>query len=426
MKYLLFIVLAFLASQTAGAQSYYVYVNAESEDEVALVRFDGEQAEVAKTIEVGTWPNEIEGPHGIAVDLDGKHWYLTLAHGLPYGKLLKYETGTDELVGTVELGLYPATMQVSPATGLLYIVNFNLHGDHVPSTVSVVEPESMTEITRTETGIMPHGSRLSADGTRHYSVAMMSDELYEIDASTFEVLRTLNVHPHAEMAIAHHGEDGMEMHRKMHGQAENDKADEHNEGEHHEGEHDEGEHNESEHNEGEHHEGEHNEDAGDHEMEGEASGMDHERMMMRAKPTWAAPHPSQPFVYVANNGLDEIVEIDVEAWKPTRRFATKKAPYNLDISPDGKRLFVTHKGAASIGIIDLESGEYEAVIPSSRKVTHGVIVSPDGKYAFATAEGIGGEPGSVDIFDLDKLERVATVDIGKQAGGLAFWKMETD
>jgi len=79
----------------ANAQAYYVYANAESEDEVALIRFDGRQAEVLKTISVGAWPTETEGPHGIAVDPNGKYWYLTLAHGLPYGTLLKYETGSD-------------------------------------------------------------------------------------------------------------------------------------------------------------------------------------------------------------------------------------------------------------------------------------------------------------------------------------------
>ena len=61
MKNFLFFALAVLLIETASAQDYYVYVNAESEDEVALIKFDGERAEVAKTIEVGTWPNEIEG-----------------------------------------------------------------------------------------------------------------------------------------------------------------------------------------------------------------------------------------------------------------------------------------------------------------------------------------------------------------------------
>ena len=47
-----------------------------------------------------------------------------MAHGLPYGKLYKFTTGDNQLVGETELGLFPATMQMSSATGLLYVVNF--------------------------------------------------------------------------------------------------------------------------------------------------------------------------------------------------------------------------------------------------------------------------------------------------------------
>ena len=42
----------------------------------------------------------------------------------------------------------------------------------------------------------------------------------------------------------------------------------------------------------------------------------------------------------------------------------------------------------------------------------------------ASLEGRGGEPGIVDVISLDKLEVVSSVEIGKQAGGIAFWKME--
>ena len=118
------------------ARDYYLYVAAESEDEVALIRFDGKTAHVVKRIPVGVWPLEIEGPHGLSVSPDGDYWYLSMAHGLPYGHLYKYKTGSDEMVDRVELGLFPATMGISNATGLLYIVNFNLHGGHTePSTV---------------------------------------------------------------------------------------------------------------------------------------------------------------------------------------------------------------------------------------------------------------------------------------------------
>ena len=58
------------------AADYYVYVTAESADEVYLVKFDGREAEVVKKIDVGYQPTEIEGPHGLTMSLDGRHWYL--------------------------------------------------------------------------------------------------------------------------------------------------------------------------------------------------------------------------------------------------------------------------------------------------------------------------------------------------------------
>ena len=360
------------------SQNYYVYATAESEDEVALVKFDGEKAEAIERIPVGTFPTEIEGPHGITVGPEGKYWYLSIAHGMPYGKLLKYETGTNKLVGETELGLFPASMQISRATGLLYVVNFNLHGKMVPSTVSVVDPESMTELTKITTGAMPHGSRLSPDGMFHYSVAMMSGELFEIDALDMKVARTL--------ALDESDSDGMMDHSH------------------------------------------HNMNHGDHSMHqgGGMSEMGGEKPMKhsKVKPTWVIPHPTLTKAYIAGNGIAEVLEVDLDKWKITRRFSGGKGPYNVEISPDGKLLVVTYKSDASTGVWDIESGKELARIPNSRKVSHGIAISPDNKYAFVTVEGIGAEPGSVDVIDLQKLEKVAVAEIGKQAGGIAFWKME--
>jgi len=37
---------------------------------------------------------------------------------------------------------------------------------------------------------------------------------------------------------------------------------------------------------------------------------------------------------------------------------------------------------------------------------------------------VGAQPGKVDIFDLVARKKVATLDVGQQASGIAFWKME--
>ena len=86
-------------------KNYYVYVAAESGDTVHLVRFGPHGGEVVRTIEVGAFATETEGPHGIKVSPDGRHWYVTIAHGQPYGSVFKYDTSDNISVGDVKVGL---------------------------------------------------------------------------------------------------------------------------------------------------------------------------------------------------------------------------------------------------------------------------------------------------------------------------------
>lgn len=327
------------AAPNPPARSYYVYVCAESDDQVALVRYGPGGAEVVRTIPVGSFPNEIEGPHGIAVGPDGRHWYVSLAHGLPFGSVHKYETGADAWVGDVTLGLFPATLDVSPATGLLFAVNFNLHGGMEPGSISAVEVETMTEVARIGTGVMPHGSRLGRDGTRHYSVSMMDGELVELDALGFEVARRLPL----------------------------------------------------------------------------GTGV---------QPTWVTTPTADGIAYVTGNAVARVFEVDLRAWRILRTFETGAGPYNLAVTPDGVTLVATYKGGDAVGFRDLASGVERARVSTTRALPHGVVVAPDGRYAFVTLEGRGAEPGTVEVYHVPTAERVATVDVGKQAGGIAFWKMD--
>lgn len=358
---LCFAIAALLVGCAASAASfddvdanYYAYVAAESEDTVHLVRFGPNGGEVVKTVIVGTFATEIEGPHGIRVSPDGKYWYVSIAHGMPWGSVYKYETGDDISIGDVKVGLYPATMDISPTTGLMLVANFNLHGDMEPGSLSVIDTVSMTEIAQIEQGIMPHGSRASPDGKFHYSVGMMDDALYEIDIMKLAVGRKLHLTPDDNAPAKQH--DG------------------------------------------------HN--------------------MAVTKPTWAQPHPTKPYVYVALQGVNQIAEVSLEDWKISRRFHTQKGPYNLAVSPNGKIIIATCKTNDSIAIWDLDSGQELASIPASRRITHGVTITPDNRFAFITVEGIGDDPGTVDVIDLESFERRASIDIGKQASGIDFWKME--
>ena len=76
-------------------------------------------------------PNDIDGPHGVAVSPDGKSYFVSLAHGQPFGSVWKYSVAGDKVLGQATLGIFPATMQVTPDGEFIYVVNFNLHGEIV-------------------------------------------------------------------------------------------------------------------------------------------------------------------------------------------------------------------------------------------------------------------------------------------------------
>ncbi|MDE2795283.1 MAG: YncE family protein [Gemmatimonadota bacterium] len=349
--------------QVARAQStvYRVYVANESSDLINRVAFTpGEGAVVEKEIAVGVMPGDNDGAHGLSVSPDGRYWYVTIAHGTPYGYVWKFRAGPDTLVARTRLGLFPATMGITPDGQFMLTANFNLHGDMVPSDISVVYTPEMVEITKVRTCLMPHGSRVRPDGVKQYSACMHSDQLVEIDVGTFEVTGRFGVAPGHERPMAAHGE-----------------------------------------------------------MEGHGGMGDRV-----CSPTWVEPGlgtRANLVVYVACNRNQEILEVDTERWEVSRRLATGKGPYNLEVTGDGGRLLATLKGEQAVAVFDLESGREIGRVATSRPVTHGVVASPDGRYAFVTNESVGSVRGTLDVIDLETLEVVATVELGHQSGGIDFW-----
>jgi DNA-binding beta-propeller fold protein YncE len=180
------VALAILSPNNVLAQSkpdkdYLAYVVSESADKIALIRFGPNGARIDHQLETGDMPVDIDGPHGIVISPDRKFYYVSIAHGRPFGLIWKYSSKDDSVLGKSTLGFFPATVDITPDGTFLFVVNFNLHGDMVPSSVSVVATATMTEIARIQTCTMPHGSRLNPQGTKQYSACMMDDMLVEID-----------------------------------------------------------------------------------------------------------------------------------------------------------------------------------------------------------------------------------------------------
>ncbi|MGQ0646271.1 MAG: hypothetical protein ACT4P7_01800, partial [Gemmatimonadaceae bacterium] len=87
------------ADPSPPTQDYLVFVVAESADQLALVRFGPKGARIERQQKVGMMPTEINGPHGVAVSPDGRFYYISIAHGTPYGTFWKYTTASDSLAG---------------------------------------------------------------------------------------------------------------------------------------------------------------------------------------------------------------------------------------------------------------------------------------------------------------------------------------
>jgi DNA-binding beta-propeller fold protein YncE len=363
-------------------KSYLFYVLSESADKIALIRFGPKGAGVERSFDTGNMPTDIDGPHGIVISQDKKFYYVSLANGRPFGSVWKYDATNDAVLGRVQLGYFPATMDLSRDGQFLYVVNFNLHGDMVPSSVSVVATTPMMEIARIPTCTMPHGSRLNPQGTKHYSACMMDDMLVEIDTATLKVSRHFVLTKGKEMGTA-----GSPATRVKPVPSASPAA------------------------------GQHQHNTGGHGMEPPKPGD------VRCSPTWAQPSTDGASIYVACNNSNEIVEVDVASWKVNRRLPSGDGVYNLAVTKNG-RLIATNKRDQSVSIIDLKTGRELARLKTKRKVLHGVAVSPDDRYAFVSVEGIGSEPGTVEIIDLEALKTVATVDVPQEAAGIDFLRIE--
>ncbi|MEP6572706.1 MAG: YncE family protein [Gemmatimonadota bacterium] len=361
------------AQATMPVPSLTVYVASEAVDNVSRVHFGPEGNIVEKVIPVDPRPSETDGPHNLNISPDGKYWYVSVAHGTPNGTLWKFDLGPDTLLGIATLSRFPATISFSPDGDYAWVANFNLYGDMVPSSISVVYTPAMSEIARIPTCLMPHGMRLNRQGTRAYMTCMMDDKVVEIDPASYAITRVLSVKPSAERVTT--TSSAMAPGELDHKHA-----------------------------------------TMSHDAPGGAPSPS--PAPATCAPTWVQPSPDGTRLYVACNRHAEVLELDAATLMVTRRIATGKTPYNLAISADGRTLLATLKGVQALSVIDLGAGKEVAQLPTSHTIPSGVQITIDGRYAVVSQEGKAAEAGAVDLFDLPTRSRIGTVQVGAGAGGV--------
>lgn len=358
------VVAALLAGfATLQAPAYRILVASESGDIVTQLTWDGTALKTVKTVPVGIMPADIDGPHNVTVSPDGKYWYVTIAHGTPYGTLWKMAAGADTLVAKAPVEMFPTTISLTPEGDLAFVANSDFHGDHPRvNVVTIVQTATMASLTNLPACDMPHGVKVNHAGTFVYVSCMNSDEILEIDRQSLRITRRHKTGAGSPQAMTgmHTGPPPAPQ-----GPA--------------------------------------------------ATGHD-------CSPTFVSVSPDDRRLYVACNHGNTLQVLDAATLDLVKEIPTGAGAYNVEPSPDGRFVIVTNKKGQSISVIDPQLLTEVARIPTSKKLPHGIAYAPGagGRWAFISQESIGVDLGAVDVIDLWTLSRVATIAVPLQPTGITI------
>ncbi len=367
------LLVAIALTPTVQAQTsdpgYRVGVVSESGDIVTWLRPTASGLEQERVVPVGIMPTDIDGPHNLAVAPDQQSYFVTVAHGTPYGSLWKLSVDGDSLLGRAQLELFPTTIGLTPDGQFAFVANSDFHGDHPrENVVSVVHAPTMNKITDLPACDMPHGVKPNHGGTRVYISCMHSDEILELEVATLAIKRraatgTGHAPTHAAAAPgpAHHaGTPGATVPPAPLAQGK------------------------------------------------------------ECAPTFVSVSPDDRRLYVACNYGNSLQVWDAVGLRLLKEIPIGKGAYNVEPSADGKLVIVTNKKDQSVSLIDAASLVEVARVPTSKKVVHGVAYSPDGRRAYISCESVGADPGSVDVIDLASRKVIASVAVPGQPTGIAI------
>jgi YVTN family beta-propeller protein len=184
------------APRLSAAQTtdFRLAVVSESGDIVTWLRPDASAGLVVqRVVPVGVMPSDIDGPHNVTVAPDGSSYYISVAHGTPFGSLWKLDSGTDSVLGRAQVELFPTTISLTPDGRFAFVANSDFYGDH-PRTnyVSVIHTPTMAKVTDVPACDMPHGVKVNHTGNRVYVSCMHSNEILELDVATLTITRRAN------------------------------------------------------------------------------------------------------------------------------------------------------------------------------------------------------------------------------------------
>ncbi len=372
---------------------YRLVVVSESGDIITWIRVKDGRLETERVVPIGIMPADIDGPHNVTVAPDNRSYYVSVAHGTPYGSLWRLDAVNDTLIGRAPVEFFPTTISVTPDGELAFVANSDFYGDRPRvNPLSIVHTPTMATITNLPVCDMPHGVKVNHAGSSVYVSCMHSDELLELDISTLSIVR--RVKTGSGHAMAGGGHD-LDAHKATAPSASASAPAPAGASEHA------------------------GHDMSTMPMTGPKGGPD---LSKECAPTFVSVSPDDKTLYAACNVGYTMQVWDAATLTLIKELPTGKGAYNVEPSPDGKFVIVTNKKDQSISVFDARTLTEVARIPTTKKIVHGVAYSPDSRLAFITQESIGADPGAVDMIDLGTLKNVATLPVPAQPTGISTWR----
>jgi YVTN family beta-propeller protein len=119
----------------------------------------------------------------------------------------------------------------------------------------------------------------------------------------------------------------------------------------------------------------------------------------------------------ADKSADGIGVIDVATTKLLRTLPAGSDPEQFAVSADSERLYIANEDTAELTVVDATKGQVIKAIPVGTE-PEGVAISPDGKMAFVTSE----TNNRVDVVDTATNALTGSVEVGLRPRALAVSK----
>ncbi len=134
------------------------------------------------------------------------------------------------------------------------------------------------------------------------------------------------------------------------------------------------------------------------------SGKTTDVVELCSRPRGMAQQKSNGSLFIACSDDGEIIEFDPTTKKPVRIFSNQPGAMSLAIHEASNRLVVTNEGAAKATVLNTDSGDILATLPTGHE-PDGVAITGDGSLIFVASENAG----LVHVFDGKTYEPIKSI-----------------